>query len=123
MPRMALLQPNYLPDIKPFRFPVGAVLDVDEDTAIRWREHGVAEPAKQHEQTYKEKRRAEIAAELAALEDDEVPIVTLSSDSPMMRRKPGPKPRAGRAAPMPQSIVMSGPSAESVADDDGQGED
>lgn len=49
------------------RLPAGAVLVVDEDTAIRWLEMGVAEQAPPDAPTFRQQQRAEIAARLVPL--------------------------------------------------------
>lgn len=113
MPKMALLEPNFIAEIKPHRFPAGAVIDVDEATAVRWMEERVAEPATKTAQTYREKRRAELLAELEAVEssDDDVPIITLSATPTKARtgRRPkAPKPVMIDTAPLTAETDISG---------------
>ena len=57
--KMRLLQSEYMVDVggNNGRFPAGSVVLADEDTAYRWYERGVAEPADPDEETYGEVQR------------------------------------------------------------------
>lgn len=63
--KMALNYDEYLADVSGNRgrFPAGAVLLVDEETAVRWYENGVAEPADPDAPTYGEVRKRNKRAE------------------------------------------------------------
>lgn len=63
--KMTLNYDEYLADVSGNRgrFPAGAVLIVDEETAVRWYENGVAEPADPDAPTYGEIRKQNKRAE------------------------------------------------------------
>jgi hypothetical protein len=53
------------------RLPAGSVVPVDEETAIRWIDNGIAEQAPNDAKTRAEERKEEIRAELLRIEAEE----------------------------------------------------
>src|SRR5262245_59993603 len=83
------------------RLPVDEVVIVDFDTAVRWLEFGIAEQAGDGEQSMREKRRAELAARLTPIADDEY-------DSAAEVIRPGRKPARRCRAAVPPKLVGAG---------------
>ena len=106
--RMALLNDNYISEFDDGgdgHFKAGDVLVVDEKTARRWQDKGIARPAGESDRTRREQKAAELArlkAEIEALEA--VEAETLSGHyrelDPVAqvkaRRGPGRPPGSGR---------------------------
>lgn len=127
---MRLLLPTYFADMPPHRFPEGAVLQVDGDTAYRWIEHGVAEPAPRHAQSFRDQERERKAAVLARLEEmgaaEPVYNAAITRESfrdeqigPKPMPKRAPRGKAARAALEGAEVV----NAEEIISDEDDGED
>lgn len=69
--KMALVNSEYLSEYPGQRFPAGAVIEVEEDTADRWERLGIAIPADEAAKTHREVERENLRARLAELERDD----------------------------------------------------
>lgn len=103
--KMRLSNDEYIVDLGG-RLPKGAVVIVDEDTAIRWLENGIAEQAPASAETHRQRQRAEIAARL-------VPISEADGDRPgvfssMMGSEPATPPVAPSPTPPSRRSKASG---------------
>jgi hypothetical protein len=85
--------------------PAGAVVIVSESTAIRWMEHGIADPAPADAKTHREQKREDMRARLEASgsETDEgvyTAAITRESfrDERPIMPSPMPRGRRGKAA-------------------------
>lgn len=106
----------------------GAVVIVDEDTAIRWLENDIATQAGKDEQTAQEVRRAALRARLNPVEDDEgddasqPPVARPATRQPI--RTPS---RRGRPAVAPELVgagvvnSLGDVSEETFGDDEDDG--
>lgn len=69
--KMALVNSEYLSEYPGQRFPAGAVIEVEEDTADRWERLGIAIPADEAAKTHREQERENLKARLAQMEREE----------------------------------------------------
>lgn len=69
--KMALVNSEFLSEYPGGRFPAGAVIEVDEDTALRWERLKIAVPADEMAQTHREKERELLKQRLAEMEAEE----------------------------------------------------
>lgn len=111
--KMRVFQDEFLSEFGG-RIPAGSVVPVDEDTAIRWLDKGIAEQAPIDAKTRQEERREELLLELERLEAERerggVFNAAITRDSfrdegpvrdPMPKRMPVPPRRRGPAAATP----------------------
>ena len=119
--KMRLKQSEFLSEFGG-RIPAGSVVPVDEETAIRWIDNGIAVQAPNDAKTRQEERREEILAELERIEEEQarggVFNASITRDSfrddeqagirdPMPRRMPVPA-RRGRKPAASQGAVRAG---------------
>ena len=83
--RMTVVQDEYLSEYGG-RIPAGSAVEVPDEVAEKWERMGIATPSKKSDQTAREARRAELEAQLAALDEEEASGGSYRS---MMRRGPG----------------------------------
>lgn len=96
----------YTTEFYPNRFPAGAVIPVDRETALRWLENGIAEPVSAQAETHRDIRRRELLAQLDALESAPQGVYNARLSRESMDAQPDPNygtmrrmpPRRGRAA-------------------------
>lgn len=100
--KMELKQHEFLPDHGGHN-PAGAVIYVDEETALRWMENRIAVPAAASALTHREQRRADLLAELERLEADgpPAPVYNAAITRESFRNEQPPE-RPIMPAPMPK---------------------
>ncbi len=112
--KMRLNDANFLPD-HGGKLPAGAVVIVDEETAVRWLENNIAEQAPQGAQTFaqeqrqeRESRRQQVRAQLVPIDDDEE-----DEDPPA-----APARRSGRRPVRRGRPTLEGAAVNTLSDDD-----
>lgn len=137
--KMRVFDNMYTTDFEPKRFPAGAVIPVDRETALRWMENGIAEPVSATEETHRDIKRRELMAQLEALEANPPKgVYNASLTRGSMDAQPDPNygvtrrmpPRRGRAAKVAldaaevfQAPPLPAEAAVGSDDDDGLGSD
>lgn len=72
--KVQLKNAEFFSEFPPHRYPEGAVLSVSTQTAQHWYDRGIAVPAEVGAKTHIEARRAELEAQLAALDAEAGPV-------------------------------------------------
>lgn len=115
---MRLKAATFINEIPPKRFPEGSVIAVDGDTAYRWIEHGVAEPAPAHARSYRDEqaeKKRQLLDELEAMGVVEpVYDAAITRDS-FRDERIGPKPMPKRG-PKPAARGRRGTAARPALD-------
>ena len=125
--KMSLLNAEFLSEYPGGRFPAGAVLEVDEETAERWNRLHIAIPADEAAKTHREVERENLKRRLAEMEREEAlyreqgrfrksvtreSLVSPASPAPMPSRR-----RIGRTAEVDDLDVVN--AAEGGDEDEG----
>ena len=115
--KMRLVEPNFVPELGG-KLASGSVHVVDEDTAIRWLEHGIATQAGNDEQTEQERKREQLRKQLVPLPDDESGVYDAA-----VLADPGMTPRGRRAPARLKGAGVVNSLSESPDDDDESDQD
>lgn len=125
--KMRLKNTEYISEDGIGRVPAGGVVVVDERTATRWQQRGIATPAKDTDKTHKQERREQLLAELETLgdEDEEIRYGASIQREHLGLPKEMPKPsRRGRPAKSKESPTIEGAEVvNDLGDDDPDADD